>query len=183
MSGPIARRLKPEDEELERKRAELAAIRATVVERELELSDRRNELAAFEGRYLRHVGVLYAELDQWQAKILELKARLNPSPTAQHEADTASEQARKTYESAHGEASKTEDFNPSPDLKKLFREAAKRIHPDLACDPSDLERRTRLMADINRAYSVGDEEALRRILNECEESVTSARVWAQNLFA
>lgn len=182
MSPHLTRRPKPEDEELERKRAELAAIRATVVDRELELSNRRNELGAFEGLYLRQVGVLYAELDEWNAKILALKARLSPSPSSQHQAETAREQARQSYESSHGEASKTKDFDPSPDLKKLFREAAKRIHPDFAADTGDLERRTRLMAEVNKAYAAGDEAALRRILDdygELSDNETSLGIGAE----
>jgi hypothetical protein len=75
MPRPIIRRLKPEEEEILRKREELAAIRATLAERELELVDLRSRLAAFEGRYLRQVGALYAELDEWKARISELQAR------------------------------------------------------------------------------------------------------------
>ena len=51
MSSQITRRLKPEEEEILRKREELAVIRAALAERELELVDLRRELAAFEGRY------------------------------------------------------------------------------------------------------------------------------------
>src|SRR2546423_339291 len=128
MSGQLTRRLKPEEEEILRKREELAAIRAALAELELELIDLRSQLAAFEGRYLRHVGVLYAELDQWKSRIAESHARLDPSPAAQAEADEAREQARQTYEDAHGTASQAPDFTPSPDLKRLYREVAKRIH-------------------------------------------------------
>jgi len=74
--------MKPEEEELLHKREELAALRATLAERELELVDLRSELAAFEGRYLRQVGTLYAELDEWKARISELEARLHPSAAA-----------------------------------------------------------------------------------------------------
>ncbi len=169
MSGNLTRRLKPEEEELLRKREELAAIRATLAERELELVDLRSQLATFEGRYLRQVGVLYAELDQWKARIAGLHAKQNPSPAAQAEAEQAQEQARQTYEDAHGVASEAPDFTPSPELKRLYREVAKRIHPDLAKDAADLDRRTRLMAEANRAYEAGDAEALQRILNEYHE--------------
>jgi hypothetical protein len=169
MSSQITRRLKPEEEEILRKREELAAIRAALAERELELVDLRHELAAFEGRYLRQVGTLYAELDEWKARIAELKARLDPSATANVRAEEAREQARQTYEDAHGAASQAPDFTPSPDLKRLFREAAKRIHPDFAKDFADLERRTRFMADANRAYEAGDAEALQRILDEYQD--------------
>jgi len=169
MPGQIVRRLKPEEEEILRKREELAAIRATLAERELELVDLRSQLAAFEGRYLRQVGTLYAELDEWKARISELRARLDPSAAAREHAQQAREQARQTYEDAHGAASKTSDFTPSSELKGLFREVAKRIHPDFCRDAADLERRTRLMAEANRAYEAGDAETLQRILNEYQD--------------
>jgi hypothetical protein len=172
----ITRRLKPEDEEILRKREELAAVRATLAERELELVDLRKQLAAFEGRYLRRVGTLYAELDEWKARISELHARLNPSAASQAQAEEAREQARHTYEDAHGKASETPDFTPSPDLKRLFREVAKRIHPDFSKDSIDLERRTRFMAEANRAYEAGDAEALQRILDEYRRFVVE-RCW------
>jgi hypothetical protein len=41
--------LKPEDEEMLRKREELAAIRATLAERELELVDLRSQLPFLKG--------------------------------------------------------------------------------------------------------------------------------------
>jgi len=112
MPGKIARRLKPEEEEVLRKREELAAIRAVLAERELELVDLRSQLAAFEGRYLRQVGALYAELDDWKARIAELQARLDPSAASKVQAEEARDQARQTYEDAHGKASETPDFTP-----------------------------------------------------------------------
>ena len=170
MSRPITRRLKPEEEEALRKREELAAIRAALAERELELVDLRSQLAAFEGRYLRQVGTLYAELDEWKARISELQARLHPSVASAAQAEEAREKAHQTYEEAHGEASEAKDFSPSPELRRTYRETAKRIHPDLATDPADRARRTRFMAEANRAYEAGDAEALQRILDEYEDS-------------
>jgi len=64
----------PEQDELARKREELALLQATVVERELFLTNLRAELLAFEGQYLRRVGTLYAELDEWNARIAERQA-------------------------------------------------------------------------------------------------------------
>jgi hypothetical protein len=182
MPRPITRRLKPEEEEVLRKREELAAIRATLAERELELVDLSSQLAAFKGRYLRQVGTLYAELDEWKARISELEAKIHPSAPSTARAEEAREQARQTYEEAHGEASEAKDFNTSPELKRMYREAAKRIHPDLAKDPADRERRTRFMAEANRAYEAGDAEALQRILDEYEdgaEAVTGEGIGAE----
>jgi DnaJ-class molecular chaperone len=90
-------------------------------------------------------------------------------PPRRHRAQQAREQAHQTYEDAHGAASKTSEFAPSPELKSLFREVAKRIHPDFCPDASDLERRTRFMAEANRAYEAGDTDALQRILDEFQD--------------
>jgi len=169
MSAQITRRLKPEEEEILRKREELVAIRATLAERELELVDLRGQLAAFEGSYLRQVGTLYAELDEWKARISELRARLDPSTTAKAQANEAREQARQTYQDAHGQASEVREFTPSPELRSLFRDVARSIHPDFCRDADDLERRTRFMAEANRAYEAGDAEALQCILDEFQD--------------
>jgi hypothetical protein len=175
MPGNVTRRLKPEEEEVLRKRGELAAARATLAERELELVDLRSQLAAFEGRYLRQVGTLYAELDEWKARIAELEARLGPSAATKARAEEARGQARQTYQDAHGKASETLGFAPSPELKSVYREAARRIHPDFAADPADLERRTRFMAAANHAYEAGDADALQRILDEFEDGAEAVR--------
>ena len=151
--------------ELVRKREELAAIRTVLADRELELADVRAQLRSFEGRYLREVGILYAELDEWVARIAELEASLSKSVDARNQATQARKQAEETRAAAQGEASKSQDFKPSVDLKNLFREVAKRIHPDFAKDDIDRERRTELMAEANEAYLDGDSEALRHILN------------------
>ena len=61
-------------------------------------------------------------------------------------------------------------FTPSEDLKKLYREIAQRVHPDLATDAADRAKRNKVMADVNRAYAAGDEAKLRAILNQWETS-------------
>ena len=173
MPGEIVRRLTPEQEELDRKRQELSVVRAALAERELELADLCAQLRSFEGRYLRQVGVLYAELDDWDARVAELEASLESSRSAQQRAERARKRADDTHDATHGEASKAPDFKPSADLKSLFREIAKRIHPDFAKDDAERQRRTRFMAEANEAYSRGDAEALQRILDEYSESSPS----------
>jgi chromosome segregation ATPase len=175
MPSGIVRKLTPEQEELERKREELGAVRAALAERELKLADLRAQLKSFEGRYLRQVGVLYAELDEWDAKIAELEAKLNPSASARQSAQEARKRADETHEATHGEASKAQDFQPSADLRSLFRDVAKRIHPDFAKDDADRQHRTRLMAKANEAYSRGDAEVLQRILDDYQESSESVQ--------
>jgi hypothetical protein len=170
MPGGIVRKLTPEQEELDRKREELGAIRAALAERELELADLHAQLRSFEGRYLRQVGVVYAELDDWDARVSELEASLENTSATRLRAERARKRADETHDATHGEASKAGDFKPSADLKSLFREVAKRIHPDFARDDAERQRRTRFMADANEAYGRGDAEALQRILDEYSES-------------
>jgi septal ring factor EnvC (AmiA/AmiB activator) len=74
MTKEILRQLSPEEEELARKREELAQLPGQLADRELHLANLRAELAAFEGKYLRQVVALYAELDEWNAKLAELLA-------------------------------------------------------------------------------------------------------------
>jgi len=175
MSSEIVKKLAPEEEELLLKREELASVRAALAERELELADLRAQLKGFEGRYLRQVGVLYSELDDWEAKIAEIEASLKPSETARQRARETRKRAEETHEATHGEASKARDFQPSPDLKSLFREAARRLHPDFAKDEAERLLRTRLMAQANVAYSQGDAEALQRILDDFGNSPESVQ--------
>ncbi len=170
MPAEIGRQQTPEEAELLRKRGELAAVRAELAERELELADLRTQLRSFEGRYLREVAVLYAELDEWEARIAELEASLNGSPDSRQQAEGARQRADDTREATHGGALEARDFKPSADMKNLFRDIAKRIHPDFAKDDADRHRRTRLMAQANQAYGEGDAEALRCILDDYHES-------------
>ena len=55
-------------------------------------------------------------------------------------------------------------------VRKLFRDVAKAIHPDLARDAFTRDRRHALMIEANRAYALGDEEQLRWILQAWERS-------------
>lgn len=166
----IVKQLTPEEEELAAKREELARLEAELADRELTLASLKAELAAFEGLYLRRVGVLYAELDEWNARLAELRAERTGTAEAKTEAAEARSQAQESYSAAHSEAADIQPFVPSPELKRLFREAAKRVHPDTAADEDDRARRERLMKEVNAAYGRGDENALRRILVDLENS-------------
>ena len=151
---------KPEERELENKKAELASLEAELVQRELDFATLRTELRSVESRYLGTVGLLYAELDQIEAQIAEAEARRRPSDVgAQDHATRARTQAEESAQTARtaGESKS----KPTESLKKLFREVAKRIHPDLATNDDDRARRQKLMAEANRAYEEGDENSAR----------------------
>ena len=159
----------PDDVALLDKHEQLAAVRSKLAERESELAQVRAQLKAFEGRYLRQVGILYAELDDIEARIAEREVDLYDSDSARHRADEARQRAQETHDAAFASAHEAEEFEPPPSLKTLFREVAKRIHPDFARDDAEQKHFTLLMARANQAYSCGDTETLQRLLDDHHE--------------
>jgi DnaJ-domain-containing protein 1 len=130
----------PEEQELEKKQAELLGLEIELAQRELELANVNIELHLFEKEYLHIIGTRYIELDRVEALIAE-------------------------YIASAGSA---KDFKPTEKLKKLYREVAKRIHPDLATDQAERLYRQELMVAANQAYETGDEERLKAILIDWE---------------
>jgi hypothetical protein len=77
---------------------------------------------------------------------------------ARFAASQARAQASESRAASHGEAAEVKEFATSPELKNLYREVAKRVHPDLAIDEIDRERE-RLIKETNRAYQNGDADS------------------------
>ncbi len=179
MTTDLIRKQTPEERELEKKKAELALLESQLAERELDLATLQAELHIFEQRYLHVVGSRYAELDEVRAQIAAAKARLNPDDdVAQAEAEEAREQANDSAHAASDVADTKEisaKFKPSDNLKKLYREAARQIHPDLATDEKEHERRHQVMIEINRAYEAGDENRLHSLLRDWQSSPESIK--------
>lgn len=93
----------PGDEELHRKREELAGLQSELSESELELAILRSKLIAFERRYLEVVGSRYAELDALEAQIAEAVARSRPAdPSARQSAESARARAQESEEAMGG---------------------------------------------------------------------------------
>jgi hypothetical protein len=180
MTLPPQTLLTPEEQELDRKRAALAALEAQLADRELELAGLRADLIQFEKRYLHVVGRRYALLDDLKAKIAEARSRRNPDS---REARERADQARsKAQESARAAGQEDTNGTPmadaalpsararSPSLDKLYRQAAKLLHPDLTLDGDEKVTRHRLMAELNAAHASGDEERIRAILRDWHAS-------------
>ena len=151
---------------LAEKRERLAAVRAALAEREADIAQFRAQFKVFEGHYLRRVGVLYAELDEIAARITEREVDLYDSDSARRRAREARQRAQETHEAAFGAEQEPVEFDPSPSLKTLFREVARRIHPDFASDEAEQKHFTLLMTRANHAYSCGDAETLQRLLDD-----------------
>src|SRR6201996_2485198 len=166
MPAEIILQRTPDDAALLDKREQLAAVRTTLAERESELAQIRAHLKTFEGRYVRQVGILYAELDEIEARIAEREVNLYDSDAARRRAEETRQRAQETHDAAFGDAREAEEFDPPASLKTLFREVAKRIHPDFARDNVEQKHFTFLMACANQAYSRGDTDTLQRLLDD-----------------
>jgi DnaJ-domain-containing protein 1 len=147
MSNQLVLQLSPEDEELQRKSTELANLEAELVQGELDLATIHAELQNFEREYQQIIGTRYTELDRIEEQIAEYIAYIESS----------------------------KNFTPSEDIKKLYREVAKRIHPDLTTDSAEKARRQKLMVEANQAYEAGDMEGLRAILYKWESHAESVK--------
>jgi hypothetical protein len=162
---------KPEDEELAKKKQELAQLESELADREFYLVNLNAQLGVFERRYIKVVGTLYAQLDDINARIAERRAQQNARDVkAQEFAKKARTQADESRAAVEVKQHALSAIAPSQELKNLYREVAKRVHPDLSTDPADRAVRERLMSEANRAYEMGDVVRLRQILEEYETS-------------
>ncbi len=173
MTNQIKMTVSPEEQELKNKLGELSSLESVLTQKELDLATLEAELQALDHRYLRIVGAKFLELDQIKAEIAEILASQQPeSASAQEEAEQARKRAEQTARDTGdiSESKKVEAFQPTKEIKELYREIAKKIHPDLATDEKDRELRTKTMAAVNKAYQEGDIERLEAILREWETS-------------
>lgn len=173
MAKHIQETKNPEEQELEEKLAELSSLQEQLAQKELEFATLTSELHAFEANYLRTVGRKFAELDELNARIAGLIASRTP---ADLDAETAAKEARQRANESAGEArvgsaaSGSARFVPTQELQELYRDIAKRVHPDLAVDDADRLNRNHIMAEVNHAYSEGDKERLLAILREWQSA-------------
>lgn len=157
----------PEERELVRLEGEQAELEELVIQVELALETCRTETVQFRHRYYHAVGRLYVQLDELEAEIAALQARLHPGDLA---LPTRARAARRRAERSAAEAGAVER-QPTPqvltaDLKQAYRRAARLMHPDRATTDPERKRRTDLMAQVNRAYESGDLRAIERLIEE-----------------
>jgi hypothetical protein len=165
--------LPPEEVELNKKMAALERLKDRLATREEEMADVRAELEQFEAQYTMEVGRLYADLDGIEAKIAEEEVRIHPED---EEIRRKAEEARRRAEESAAQA-EAEDWEacsfrwqPTLEAKKVYHKLARMIHPDLALDDQERERRHALMAKLNEAYSAGDQFQLNELVEEYRDS-------------
>ena len=169
-----------ESGELHAREAELRQFELRLADQEASLARDTVELEVFHDRYRSTVGVLLAELDELEAEITEtIAARYPHDDTARTSAGYARAHAAESRRTAEAQ---TDAHSPDDELTKLYRDVARRIHPDLAADSSQTGLRTSLMAEANAAYARGDRDRLLSLLDEWDdrpESVVGVSSMAQ----
>ena len=160
MNG-LVRLVQPQDGDLDTLRVRITELEAALRERGAMLSEVQADLAAFRIRYRQEVGLLHEELDDLERRLAE--AELGEISQRLEEAGAPTEAP------TDGPSEALPRFTTDA-IRRLFRDVAKAIHPDLAPDATARDRRHALMIEANRAYALGDEERLRSILHAWENS-------------
>lgn len=146
-------------------RNDLKQAEADLAAAESELEKRRTEIRLLEQRIRLRLGKFVDQLAQLEVEINkyhnELARLLSPM-----DADSGylpvEEQYRRVWEPTGDEAPKRDkteeaathfDLSDEKQVKRLYRQLARRYHPDLAEDSSELSYRTNKMAALNEAYA------------------------------
>jgi hypothetical protein len=177
----------------------LDELQPRLVEAEALLSERMAAISAFEFQVRSRLEPLTRRLDDLQYEIDGLRRQLRSYhhdpldweevPPGDRgagdqwrfdETSSAAASGAFRYRSQPANAPKTLKPQQRATLKQLYRQLARRFHPDLAYDDADRAYRTDLMMAINAAYAAGDIEWLERLALE-PAHVTTASLTTQEL--
>jgi hypothetical protein len=150
--------------DLDELRARVAELEAVLDQRAADADRLNRELDTFAAHYRQQVGTLHEQLDELEVDIAEAEL----GELSKNLADGGG-RAPKGAAPAQPRPEPPPRFT-SDAVRKLFRDVAKTIHPDLAHDEHTRDRRHSLMIEANRAYALRDEERLRKILEAWERS-------------
>ncbi|WP_078594591.1 hypothetical protein [Streptomyces sp. NRRL S-920] len=179
------------EERAERPEARLErAVRAAeqaLIEYEIALETFRVEVENFSRLHHQKLGPMYSRLDELDARIAEATAARTGDPEDRRKADEARARVMPMPgieelfhgwmddEGLHPEAAAMltdqsvrppQRVRPSEEARKLYRELARKAHPDLAQEEGERQRREEFITRVNAAYARGDEAMLRELSEE-----------------
>jgi hypothetical protein len=138
--------------------AEAERLRDRLAEIEAEQASLGAELAIFHAEYVRRVLTVLAQAQELDARIL---ARTGDTAAAR-EAHSRARRSTSDVRAVHASPPPP----PSADLKRRFRDAAKRMHPDLVPDAEARGHAEAFMKRLNGAYRAGDGEAIADLIRQ-----------------
>ena len=173
--------------------AMLDARRDQLARLEQERADLQIEIDTFQAEYTARVGQAQAELDALELHIAEYRLRSEllrlrrgaiDAARLEYEVDRQLRGRREQFAGFQESVRRAEQdaethrvdlaHIDAAEIKSMYRELAKRIHPDLATDDADREARGQSMAQANAAYAQLDAKALKSMLAETEASSPAA---------
>ncbi|MER5178665.1 hypothetical protein ABT009_09890 [Streptomyces sp. NPDC002896] len=184
-SGSEGRR--PEERPEERLEQAVRNAEQALIEYEIAVETFRVEVENFSRLHHQKLGPMYARLDELDAQIAEARAARTGDPEdlrRAHEARArvmpmpAVEELFHDWMDSEGlrpEAAAMltdqsvrppQRVRPSDEARKLYRELARKAHPDLADDETERNRRDEFISRVNAAYARGDEALLRELGEE-----------------
>lgn len=162
----------------------LEEVKPLLVAAEAELSERLAEISAFEFKVRSRLESLTRRLEKLTDEILILRRQLNSLHEELLSVDVDDNESLyeqwRTTEDAGAAATGNYRYREVPEqdtahaltpdqsaaIKRLYRQLARRFHPDFALDEDDRVYRTGMMMAINAAYAAGDLERLEFLSQE-----------------
>lgn len=168
--SPFQSRLKtPEEIELDHKYQKLDGLKADLLVREQAYNQLKAEIRMFEQVYEEVLGTRIEALEEleWQ-----LQGLLGEGEVGRN---TESLQQQSFFTHIQQSTDLLDDDEVQPDtsqvsLKSLYRGVAKAVHPDLADNEVERQRRQELMSLANEAYQSGNRQMLADMLSEWEQT-------------
>ncbi|MGE7435003.1 rhodanese-like domain-containing protein [Kitasatospora sp. NPDC001175] len=162
----------PERQQLEEL---VAATELAWLTLEVDVETLRVEIDNFALVHHQLLGPLYARLDELDALIAETVAVRSGSP----EDIRRAAEARGRVEALPdlealladlppevAEPEPPRRVRPGKDAQRIYRDLARRAHPDLSTDQAEQQRRSAFIARVNEAYAHGDTGALEQLAEE-----------------
>ncbi|MEU1512515.1 hypothetical protein ABZ490_10190 [Streptomyces sp. NPDC005811] len=183
MTTPEAEQSRPE----ERLEQAVRAAEQALIEFEIAVETFRVEVENFSRLHHQKLGPMYTRLDELDAQIAEARAARSGDPEDLRQAQEARARVQPmpgVEELFHGwmdgdglypeavamlteqPVRPPERVRPSEEARKLYRELARKAHPDLAQEDQERARREEFITRVNAAYARGDETALRELAEE-----------------
>lgn len=188
--GPTTRNDEEQDAQTRPEARLDKAVRAAeqaLIEFEIALETFRVEVENFSRLHHQKLGPMYARLDELEAQIAEARAAATGDPEDLRKAQEAramvmpmpgvdelfhdwmdsdglSPEAAAMLNDQPVRAPKR--VRPSEEARKLYRELARKAHPDLAQDETERARRDEFITRVNAAYALGDAAMLRELAEE-----------------
>lgn len=175
---PASRAVVTSDPKADSLRAEVAAKQWRAAELEADLMESRESLAAFQREFEARLGPYLQRAAQLQEQIKAArKAAFRKLWEASRFAPRfvdVEEQFQKAWQQTDTGAPPPPPPPTTPDteaqIKTLYRELAKRYHPDLAATEDERQWRTPRMAAVNAAYAARDVVLLQKLAAAKDEA-------------